>query len=267
MNNFDDYLKLNVNSENTKKIYSFNLKTFFKNQKEFNQETVDNYLLFLINTNKSASTFNQYLASLKMYSKFKKININFPKQKSGNKKIPSYITLDELEKEILPYFDFMFRDADRNKFLLRFMFLTGMRKSEIINLKKDDIDFDKKIIKIKNTKGKVDREIWITNEIADDIKKYISNSNTELAFNITQNIIKHIFNTLNQQLNYKKKVTPHSLRHSCAVYLVKLGYPIKQLAKYLGHKNLNTTGIYTELDNIDDKDMFYKLMKFKKGGF
>ena len=141
-----------------------------------------------------------------------------------------------------------------------------MRISEVIHLKKEDFNFEANEILIKNSKGNVDRKVYIHSLIKESIihefKKHDSIKN---AFNITKDFICYTFQKINNELNYKKHITPHSLRHGGAKFLLKEGMPINELKIFLGHQDLKTTEIYINANEEEVKDTYLKKIKYKIG--
>ena len=271
LNDFKNYLKLNIDTENSRLQYYLRLKLFFSKYNNFNQENINSFLANCVDNNLKPSTFNGYLIALKHYATFLKLDITFPEMKKLNKGTERvFVTKKELEEEIFPYFPLLFpSDYKKRKLILRFMFLTGLRISEVINLKKENINFITKEIIVKDTKGKTDRKVYIHPIISEAIKnEFNKHKNIENAFNITKEYIIYIFKKINEELNYKKKnITPHSIRHSGAKFLLKNNMPINEVMLFLGHKNVKTTMIYLHANEKEVKDTYFSKIKYniKKG--
>lgn len=263
LNDFENYLKLHVNSFKTIGHYVGCLKKYFKEYNEFNQDNVNTYLTRYVNENKK-SAFNLSLMAFKKYSDFIKTPIDFPKQKRITRKTVTSLSRDEIEKEILPYFQHMFQDYKKRMTIFRFMMLSLMRITEITTLKTEDIDFKTGRIKIKHAKGDKHRETFIHPSIKEDIYELVSNSKTELAFNISNAYITYMFIKINTELNYKKHLTPHTTRRAGAKFLRDNGIKLEQLQQILGHESLSTTGLYI-ISDTDEIQKSYNKIKYKKG--
>lgn len=243
---FQDYLKINCESKNTRVNYQNQVNQFLSHYKELTQENLNNYLAKKVDNEISKSTFNVILSALKCYAKFLKVELNFPKQRYIGKKIPSvYLTEKELEESIFPYFKFLFKEPDYYKFLIQFLFYTGIRPNELVNLKVEDISFEKPILIVHNPKDKDDRYAPYPLSLQDEIKKWINDSGK--AFNINYVQIKYIFKKINTELNYKKHLTAYSLRHGFAKYMLSKGFSVNEVQKYMGHSNIAITNIYTDI--------------------
>ena len=141
------------------------------------------------------------------------------------------------------------------KLLLNTLYHTGMRISECLNLKVQDVDLVEGIITVRNTKGKKDRQIPIHEILLDELRNYIalwrkgkqnpyffSLNNT---FKISPDYVNRILHQTTSSLNMSKHVTCHILRHSFASSFVSKNVNIVSIQKLLGHRDLSTTSIYT----------------------
>jgi len=266
LNDFKNYLKLHVDSPNGQLQYWHRMKLFFKSHKEFNQETINKFLADCVDQKLKPSTFNGYMTALKHYSRFKKIEIEFPKQKRTGKKNKDFLTLKELEEEIIPYFNLLFpSDSEKRKLIIRFMFTSGLRPAEVVKLNKEDIDFEDNTIYVKEPKDKDDRKSYLNKEIVTDMQKQINRSPNNSVFNVTQGYITYIFTKINEELMYKKRLTPYVMRHSCCHHAVRSGMDIRELQKMMGHWNIQMTAEYLELTDDEIKHAYEKKFKFTKG--
>jgi integrase/recombinase XerD len=266
LDQFKDYLKLNIDSANGRLQYWHRMKLFFKSQTEFNQETVNKFLANCVDQKLKPSTFNGYMTALKHYSRFLKIEIEFPKQKRPTKNAKDFLTLKEIEEEILPYFDMLFpRDYDKRKLIVRLMFTSGLRPCEVVNLKKNDLNFEEQYILVRDTKDKEDRKTFLDLTLIPLLKKEIENSQTDFIFNITKGYINYIFKQINEKLRYKKHVHSYLCRHAFAHHAIKNGISIKELQEAMGHWDIKMTEEYLTLTDDEVIDSFKKKFKFKIG--
>ncbi len=143
----------------------------------------------------------------------------------------------------------------RNKVILALLYSSGLRISELVSLKSDDVDPDDRTIRIRG-KGEKDRIVLFDEETKNLIKKYITfigHEDDYLFLNrfgnpITPRYVQMMIKNYARQAGIKKKVTPHILRHSFATHLLKNGVDIRAIQQLLGHSNLSTTQIYTSVD-------------------
>lgn len=197
---------------------------------------------------KSNSTMRTIYAILKFY--FEKVleeefPINIPKVKKESK-LPIVLNKTEVSQLVNNPSNF------KHKLILHLLYYAGLRLSEVLNLKFEDIDFENETIHIKCSKNNKDRVIFLHEKI----KNLISQMNIENKGIILKSdrnkkysskTIQLIVKNNAQKLNLKKNITPHTLRHSFATHLLEAGCDIRYIQKLLGHSKLETTQIYTHV--------------------
>jgi integrase/recombinase XerD len=137
----------------------------------------------------------------------------------------------------------------------------GLRKSEAYKLLIEDIDFDKKLLFIKQAKGYKDRYIPMSETVTQRIKLFIYQYRSSFkathkrAFPLSLHSLAYYSKILlqNSGLKYSTGIGLHTLRHSIATHLLQNGMSIEQIAKFLGHNSLESTQIYTHLSNEYEK--------------
>jgi site-specific recombinase XerD len=169
-------------------------------------------------------------------------------------KLPIVLSKTEIESMIDKTKNF------QHKLVLMFMYYAGLRLSEIINLRWDDIDFDREVIHIKKTKGGNERVVFLHLKLKEKLNDFkvhriglIFESNRGKKY--SEETINKIVKNAAKRAGIKKRVTPHVLRHSFATHLLEAGADIRYIQKLLGHKNLQTTQIYTHVANKDIKKL------------
>lgn len=163
------------------------------------------------------------------------------------KKLPKYIS----KEEVLDILHKAKKDSYRNYILMSIYWKTGMRNSEVVKLKKEDIKED--CIIVKQGKGKKDRIIPLEKELGDLLGLYTDRLKpNERLFKFSDRQVRNIF----KKYSY---VHPHTFRHSFAVYCLKQGMNLRSLQKILGHSSLTTTQVYLDLVGKDVKDDFGKI--------
>ena len=273
MNYLDDYIiflktekKLGVNSITS---YEFDLDSFFK---FFTLDVVNctkNDILAYIGSLKgsSVSTINRHISSLKGYFNYL-IENNYieanPMEDIGtlkkSKLLPKYLSISEvgnlLNIKLVTPFDY------RNKAMLELMYGTGLRVSELVKLKYSNIDFENSLVRVTG-KGKKDRIIPMGEVCAYYLKIYLSeyrnkllkrNMYDEVFLNnhgkpITRQGFNFILESIKESTGITKMLTPHVLMHSFATHLLEGGADIRCIQEMLGHENISTTNIYTEVVN------------------
>ena len=227
-------------------------------------EDIRSFLNSLELTPKTKAHYLSVLNSFYNYMIFNgniKVNpCNGIKSPKLEKKLPNYLTIEEIDKlldiKLLKPIDY------RNKAMLEVLFATGTRISELINLTLNQIDFDECIIRVLG-KGKKDRIIPLGNTAIEYLKLYINEyrpfilktKNSEYVF-VNKNGTKmsrqgffKILKKLVKEAGIEKDVSPHTLRHSFATYLLNNGADLRVIQELLGHENLVTTEIYSHLSN------------------
>lgn len=262
---FKNYLKLHVTSKHTQTQYLSRMKLFFDTNKEFNQESINSFLASCVDKNLKPNTFNGYMNALKHYGKFVKLEAEFPKQKRPNKTKKAFLTLAEIEEQILPYFEYIFADYEKRKLVVRLMFCSGLRPCEIINLKKQDLDFKNNWIIVRDTKDKEDRITLLVSNLQTELKEICEKSEGESVFNITKGYIKYTFEKLNEMLNYKRHLNAYQLRHGFAHHCLQQGIDLKRVQEMMGHWDIKMTEEYLSLEPHEIIDVAVKKFKFKKG--
>lgn len=147
-------------------------------------------------------------------------------------------------------------DNLKHKIIIKLLYSSGLRLSELLNLKRKDFDFEKNIIYVRLGKGRKDRITLISENLKLDILKYYSNNifKTEYFFEgrngkYTKKSVQKVLNNTGEKIGIN--VHPHMLRHSFATHLLDAGTDIRHIQKLLGHSDISTTEIYTHVSNRD----------------
>jgi len=167
-----------------------------------------------------------------------------------DKKAPVYLTIQEMRDLIDTAVD------TRDRIIVRMLYATGVRISELLNIRKRDIDFERRTIKVFG-KGAKERIVLISSEMSDDLAQYSERlGNDGRLFDLTPRTVQRDIKVLARRAGIAKNVTPHKLRHSFATHMLQNGGNVVAIQKLLGHASLNTTQIYTHY-NVDDlKEMY-----------
>ena len=284
--NFKNYLKLERGlSDNSIKSYYYDLVLFKNflvankvNDTPFNckSETIKNYLYKSFSDKKSRSqarsisaikSFFNYLI-FEGYIKESPIsNIEAPKQE---KKLPVVLTENEI-KNLINSIDLNHDFGQRNKTIIEILYGTGIRVSELVNLKLSNIFFKENIIKVIG-KGNKERFVPLGEIASNEMKIYINNRNrlkidsksSDILFlnrygrGLTRSMIFKIISDASKRIGLDKKISPHTLRHSFATHLIKNGADLRTIQLILGHESITTTEIYTHLDTLHLEEVLKK---------
>jgi len=274
--NFKNYLKLERGlSVNSIKSYEYDLN-LFKNFIQSNQmsdtpfkcrpETIKNYLYNNLSNKKSRSQARS-ISSIKSFFNYlifeghiKKSPISDIESPKLEKNLPEVLTELEIEK-LIKSFDIKKNFGQRNRTIIEVLYGTGIRVSELVNLKLSNIFFKENIIKIIG-KGNKERFVPLGDIASNEIKKYLKirdNSIIDSKFSdivflnrygrgLTRSMIFKIISDSYRRIGLNKKISPHTLRHSFATHLLENGADLRTIQLILGHESITTTEIYTHLD-------------------
>ena len=147
-------------------------------------------------------------------------------------------------------------DNVKHKLLVKMLYSSGLRLQELIDLRRDCIDFDRNIIRVIRGKGNKDRITLFSESIKLDLLKYYSKYDfkTKYVFEgrsgkYTKKAVQKVLDGLGRKIGVG--VHPHMLRHSFATHLLESGVDIRFIQKLLGHRDVSTTEIYTKVSSRD----------------
>lgn len=275
------YLKSKSLSENTIKNYFRDLIDYFNylNQnnlsafKSIKPEHIRKMLSFLIDRGFSKLSISRKISAIKSYLTFlEKFNyssdnyselITIPKK---TRSLPKVMTEKEIN-QLIKHVEINTKKNLRDDALIELLYSTGLRVSEIANLKIGDINFEKSEIKILG-KGNKQRVVIFNNKSKEKIIKYLKNDKRLISLNtgaLFQNKFKQslsprsIQRLLKKYLNFSginSKYSTHTLRHTFATHLLEGGADIKVIQQLLGHSSPETTKIYTHLSSPALKNVY-----------
>lgn len=246
-------LKLRGFSPLTVRNYTFFVDKFLqkinKKSDKLEENDVKLFLSEMFDT-KSKNTIMLAAASLKFFftQVLKKDLSNIPLPKK-ERKLPEVLT----KEEILRLIDST--DTLKSRLIVSLLYSTGLRVSEIVNLKKEELDLNEKTGWVRKGKGSKDRLFVMSESIAEELREFMNTKAKDYTYLFskdkpltTRNIQKIIHGTRNRA-NLSKKVTPHTLRHSFATHLLEQGTDIRVIQAMLGHSSLSTTQVYTHISS------------------
>lgn len=273
---FTQYLKYEKNySEYTINNYSIDLNQFIifcdenniKTYKEVDYQFIRKYLNFLYEKKYTSKTICRHISSLRKLFKYleqkKQIKENpmlLVTNPKVTKKLPKYLNYVDI--------DILLNTPDktdvlglRNALILELLYSTGIRVSELSNIKIEDINFNEREIRVlgKGSKerivvfGKICLEL-LNNYINNSRKKLLKENNEYLLLNKNGNKlsvrgIQLIVENILKQSSIKYNISPHTLRHTFATHLLDAGADLMSVKELLGHDSLSTTSIYTHISN------------------
>jgi len=258
---FLKYLKGKRFSESTIASYSGFILEFlrFTNKKptdQLNEDDVRQYIEWAVNKlNYSISTHRQMVSGFKHFAYFYpacSINVDKVYMPKKDKKLPVVLSIEEALLLIQTTKNL------KHRVVIAMLYGSGLRISEIINLKLSDFDFKRKQLHIKNAKGRKDRYTTIAESLFPLIKNYYNTYKPKVFFienpkggNYSAESIRAFLRKSAKAAGITKTVTPHTLRHSYATHLLEQGIDIRYIQELLGHSRPETTMIYTHVSRKD----------------
>lgn len=279
---YNEYLKYELNySEYTIKEYIIHVNEFIsycKNNnidyQNINKDIIMNYLKYIDNlSNKSISAV---LSALRCFYNYlldnNYVNVNYFKLISNpklEKKLPTFLSYEDMRK-VIDSIDTDDALGLRNKMIIELLYATGIRVSELKNIKINDINFSDNSIKVMG-KGSKERIVFFNNHSLKAINDYLKArqfSSEYLVLNnkgkqITVRGIELIIKNIIDKACLKVKVSPHTFRHTFATHMLKNGCPLKSVQELLGHASLSSTEIYTHITDDYIKTEYLKNMPRK----
>ena len=229
---------------------------------EVNYAQIRNWIVSLVEANISNRSINRKVSSLKSFYKFlqktKEIENN-PLVKHKALKVAKQVQLPFSEKEIINVLKLLDEEGDfdslRNKLIVELFYSTGIRRSELINIKIKDIDFSNETVKVLGKRNK-ERYIPLLKSVQKSLLKYIEereeiNTNqsylflTEKGKIMYDTLVYRVINNYFSRVSSKVKKSPHIIRHSFATHLLNEGADLNSVKELLGHSSLASTQIYT----------------------
>ena len=274
-----------MKSLNTVKSYSSDLENYlyYLNEKlnisEVENITTDDikkYLVYLKKLGYTATSSSRALSAIKSFHKFlflerrtkinPAINLTSPKLE---KKLPTVLSIDEVLKLLnsiepnTPY-------EMRNEAMIELVYATGLRVSELVNLKLTNLHLTNKMISTIG-KGNKERLVPINDYAAKILRKYLLEARPQLVIPskeqgyvflnnqgtaLSRQSFFLILKDLSKKAGITKEVSPHTLRHSFATHLLEAGTDLRLIQEMLGHEDISTTQVYTHLSNQRLKEIY-----------
>ena len=269
LENYRNYLKYErAYSDNTVGAYMNDLNKYEdflkKDILESDTEDLEKYLKYIKNL--ESTTVAHKITSIKSYFNYNIkrgiVSVN-PADKVSRPKLtkhlPEYLTEEEVGKlldvEVKSPYDY------RNKTILELLYSSGIRISELVNIKTPNYDSEECLIRImgKGSKERIvplgDYAINIMNDYMNNYRPLINKKHTDYVFvnnrgdKISRQFIFKVIKKEALKKGIKKDISPHTLRHTFATHLLKNGADLRIIQELLGHENISTTQIYTHVTN------------------
>lgn len=277
--NFLEYLKVNKKySNNTIISYKDDVIEFYnivdKDIININEDKVRIYLSYLYDKKLNRNTVSRKLSSIRNFYnylyKMEIVNNNYFKEIHNPKKIqglPQFLKEEEIDK-LFEIPDTKTPLGQRNLLIIEMLYATGVRVSELVNIKLKDIDKYNESIKI-NGKGSKERIVFYGSFCKHSLEVYLKDGrskldkkNNEYLFlnkngnRLSDRMIRNILDDLIIKAGVNKHIFPHMIRHTFATDMLNSGADLITVKELLGHENIDTTSIYTHITDEQIKKVY-----------
>ena len=278
INGFSAYIKLEKSlSANSNEAYKHDVELLYeflqekhieKSVETLSLDHLQQFIQWINERNLSARSQARIISGIKAFYKFLLLEniisddpttlLETPKL---GRKLPEFLTIQEIDT-LLNAIDLSTAEGQRNRAMLETLYSSGLRVSELISLKKSNSFFDIGFLKITG-KGNKERLVPIGSSAIKHIHIYeesfrrqikIKTGNDDILFlnrrgaQLTRVMVFTIIKQLAIKIQLKKKISPHTFRHSFATHLIEGGADLRAVQEMLGHESITTTEIYTHLD-------------------
>ena len=271
---FLDYLQYEKRySPYTFKFYKRDLEEFeqfleMEMLDKVSNKTIKSYMYFLTKKGNTRRTIARKLSSLKTFYKYLRKNelseedpFALIEKQHISKRLPEVLSINE----IVELMEIEIADKDylnnRNYLIVRILFSTGVRVSELTNIKLEHIDFNEGYLKVRG-KGDKDRVVFFDEDTKNILYSFLQNDwvkfkkdETNYVFlnkfgnKISERSVELILQEKGRKMKSPKEIYPHMLRHSYASSLLESGADLRVIQELLGHASLQATQVYTSLSN------------------
>lgn len=282
MNYIEDFIKylkvIKKDSNHTLINYKDDLKElhdFNTDLININEVLVREYLEYLYSKGLNRNTISRKLSAIRSFYNYllqnNIVKTNYFKEISNpkkNKALPKYAKDNDLEK-MFNSFDITKPLEQRNSLILEMLYATGIRVSELTNIKLNDIDKYNNSIKILG-KGSKERIVFYGSFCEDRLNLYLSEGRKLILKNkkcdyllinksgnkLSERYVRKIIDNVVTKCEIEYHISPHTLRHTFATDMLNAGADLVSVKELLGHSNLNTTSIYTHVSNEQIKKVY-----------
>lgn len=252
-------LTVNAYTKDLEEFKDFLESTGTSLNKNIEYTFIRNWIVFLSKNKISPNSINRKVSSIKAYFKFL-VNIKeikkSPLRNHTSLRTKSKVVnpLNETEmKEVFELFKTSEKELTRDSMIIDILYSTGLRRAELINLKKSDIYFDDQVIKVLGKRNK-ERLVPMLPGLLKKLKLYSRNLEEDSFLlqskngnKISPSTIYRVVNKYLRSISTKTKISPHVLRHTFATHMLNNGADINSIKEILGHKSLASTQIYTKI--------------------
>lgn len=245
-----------------------------KTPEEISTEDLKNLMAVLYDFGLSARTQARIISGIKsfyQYLVYEDLLFDDPsyylEQPKIGRKLPEVLTVEEIDA-LIAAIDLSKNEGQRNRAILETLYACGLRVSELVDLKFDQLYFHEGFLRIIG-KGNKERLVPVSASVEQEISSYVQNTRAELNIaagnenyvflnrrgaKLTRVMIFTIIKQLADVIGLQKNISPHTFRHSFATHLLEGGANLRAIQDMLGHESITTTEIYTHLDQSYIRD-------------
>lgn len=269
-------LRLQGKADNTLLSYKYDLETFFnhvqKDPREVTKDDIYGFTKYQVELGAKATTINRRLSAIRQFFRYLKHELEVPteikfKKIEGRKKpflLPKHLTQEQIEQVSSSL------KKTKHKIVFFILYSTGIRVSELCNLRWEDIDNEDYTMRINNGKGGKDRIIVFGPMLAEMLDEWrpqckshiwvVPNQylSAPLAGSSTTRAVQIMLKTIGKKVELV--LTPHMLRHSYATHMLEGGASVRAVQELLGHTKLTTTQVYTQVAQTYVREQYDKAM-------
>ncbi len=253
-----DEMRLRNFSLKTQKVYLYYNQDFLRwvalKPQSVTEQDIKRYLLEYICAGRSSSTVNLAHNALLFYyntvMKRRFYSLPFQKREQKVRVVPSKSEIDLLIDAV---------SYVKHKLVISLLYASGVRCSELISIRVSDVDFDRRLLLVRQGKGKKDRYTILSYSVLGLVSEYLKIRVWKGSFylfdtptgHITSATVEKVVANAVSSCGLVKNMTPHCLRHAFATHHMRAGTQIEYIQKMLGHKDIRTTQIYERVDTSD----------------
>jgi site-specific recombinase XerD len=224
-----------------------------KGDLKFDDEHFKSFLVGKLDSGAAPETVNLYMNALKFFYREVlvyrgKIEFRFARR---NLRLPVVLSREEIEKFL------SFVENRKHKTMISLAYGAGLRVSEVVDLKVQDLDFENNLLYVREAKGGKDRASILPEKLRDILKSFgVGKSACDYLFEserggkLTSRTLQKVFENILKKSGIPKSATFHSLRHSFATQCLENGVDIRYVQSLLGHANIKTTQRYTHVSRV-----------------
>jgi integrase/recombinase XerD len=262
---YERLLRVKRYSRSTIKTYTGHIKGFIEYFKKTDLQKLDQKDIFrylehkIVGQGISFSHQKGIIGSITLFYKLifdRNVNLNYIYPDKSEHKLPNVLSQEEVKKIIESI------DNLKHKTIISLIYSAGLRISEAVNLKMQNVDSHRMTIKIVDSKNNRDRYVTLSNKVLILLGEYHKTYQPVIYIfegqkggKYSTRSIQEIFKKALKIAGIKKQATVHTLRHSYATHLIEQGVDIRIVQELLGHKNIKTTQIYTHITDMTKRQV------------